>query len=63
MNSSTKKIKQLVKICDELDVELISYAVKRLHGDWNKLTYIAVVEHKDDRVQTMIYDKELEVWR
>lgn len=63
MNSSTKKIRQLVDICDELDMELLSYTAKRLRRDWDDLIYIAIIERPDKRVQTMIYDNELEAWR
>lgn len=63
MNSSTKKIRQLIDICDELDVELLSYTAKRLRKDWDDLIYIAIIERPDKRVQTMIYDNELEAWR
>ena len=63
MNSSTKKIRQLIDICDELDMELLSYTAKRLRKDWDDLTYIAIIERPDKRVQTMIYDKELETWK
>lgn len=63
MNSSTKKIRQLVDMCDELDMELLSYAAKRLRRDWDDLTYIAIIERPDKRVQTMIYDNELEAWK
>lgn len=63
MNSSTKKIRQLIDICDELNMELLSYTAKRLRRDWDDLTYIAIIERPDKRVQTMIYDKELETWK
>lgn len=63
MNSNTKKIRQLIDICDELDVELLSYTAKRLRRDWDDLIYIAIIERPDKRVQTMIYDNELEAWR
>ena len=63
MNSSTKKIRQLIDICDELDMELLSYTAKRLRRDWDDLTYIAIIERPDKRVQTMIYDNELEAWK
>lgn len=63
MNSSTKKIRQLIDICDELDMELLSYTAKRLRKDWDDLIYIAIIERPDKRVQTMIYDNELEAWR
>ena len=63
MNSSTKKIRQLIDICDELNMELLSYTAKRLRRDWDDLTYIAIIERPDKRVQTMIYDNELEAWR